>query len=183
MVHAVLLVVFGVVAGTSGLGRDVRLPDGWPVVIGVLAVLVIGGVVLWSPLGRRKVVRPAARTAKDLLGVLRRPNRAFMLFGGSAAQTLSSALSLAAGLTAFRAGAPVVTMVAVYPGGNAVASVAPTPGNLGALEAALVAGLTATGVPTGPAVAGVLTYRLLTFWLPILPCFAVFRLLRNREMI
>jgi uncharacterized membrane protein YbhN (UPF0104 family) len=54
---------------------------------------------------------------------------------------------------------------------------------LGAVEAALVASLTAVGVQTGPAVAGVLTYRLLTFWLPILPGFLALRYLQHREIV
>jgi hypothetical protein len=47
-----------------------------------------------------------------------------------------------------------------------------------AMEAALVVGLTAAGPQTGPAVAGVLTFRLLTFWLPILPGCLAYRSLR-----
>jgi glycosyltransferase 2 family protein len=40
---------------------------------------------------------------------------------------------------------------------------------LGALEAALIAGLTGFGLAGGPAVAAVLSFRLMTFGLPILP--------------
>jgi uncharacterized membrane protein YbhN (UPF0104 family) len=43
-----------------------------------------------------------------------------------------------------------------------------------------VAGLTAVGGPAGPVIAGVLTFRLLTFWLPVLPGCLVFRALRAR---
>jgi uncharacterized membrane protein YbhN (UPF0104 family) len=46
------------------------------------------------------------------------------------------------------------------------------------MEAALVAGLTAVGAPTGPAVVGVLAFRLLTFWPPILPGWVAHRALR-----
>ena len=42
-----------------------------------------------------------------------------------------------------------------------------TPGGLGAVEAALTAGLTAAGVPGAAAASAVLLFRLLTFWLPI----------------
>ena len=71
----------------------------------------------------------------------------------------------------------MASTVAVYLAGAAVASISPTPGGLGAMEAALVAGLTAVGAPTGPAVAGVLAFRLLTFWLPILPGWLAYRAL------
>ena len=43
----------------------------------------------------------------------------------------------------------------------------PVPGGLGALEAALVAGLSALGMPVGAAASAVLIYRLLTYWLTI----------------
>jgi uncharacterized protein (TIRG00374 family) len=85
---------------------------------------------------------------------------------------------LACCLAAFGAHLPLISTVAVYLAGAAVASVSPTPGGLGAMEAALVAGLTAVGAPTGPAVAAVLAFRLLTFWLPILPGWLAYRALR-----
>jgi uncharacterized protein (TIRG00374 family) len=50
-----------------------------------------------------------------------------------------------------------------------VSSAAPTPGGIGAAEAALVAGYTAVGVDSSTAFAAVLLFRLVTFWLPILP--------------
>ena len=48
-----------------------------------------------------------------------------------------------------------------------IAAVSPTPGGLGAMEAALVAALTRLGVEAGSAVAAALTFRLVTFWLPL----------------
>ncbi len=53
--------------------------------------------------------------------------------------------------------------------GAAVSTAAPTPGGIGATEAALVAGYTAVGVDASTAFAAVLLFRLVTFWLPILP--------------
>jgi uncharacterized protein (TIRG00374 family) len=62
---------------------------------------------------------------------------------------------------------PFVQVGAVYLGGHLVASAAPVPGGLGALEAALVAGLSALGMPVGAAASAVLIYRLLTYWLTV----------------
>ena len=62
---------------------------------------------------------------------------------------------------------PFVQVGAVYLGGHLVASAAPVPGGLGALEAALIAGLSALGMPVGAAASAVLIYRLLTYWLTI----------------
>lgn len=67
--------------------------------------------------------------------------------------------------------------------GSAVATAAPTPGGLGALEAALIAGLVAAGMENTIAVPAVFLYRLATFWLPILPGWASFTYLRREEYI
>jgi undecaprenyl-diphosphatase len=71
----------------------------------------------------------------------------------------------------------------VYLGSSIIAAAAPTPGGLGAMEAALVAGLTAVGMEAGIAVAAVLAYRLATYWLPILPGWLSFQLLERRNYI
>jgi len=60
-----------------------------------------------------------------------------------------------------------------------VGSVSVTPGVLGALEGALAAGLTAAGAASGPAISAVLTYRLIISWLPVIPGFVAFCLLRR----
>jgi uncharacterized protein (TIRG00374 family) len=62
---------------------------------------------------------------------------------------------------------PFVQVGAVYLGSHLLASAAPVPGGLGALEAALVAGLSALGMPVGAAASAVLIYRLLTYWLTV----------------
>ena len=64
---------------------------------------------------------------------------------------------------------PTPAAALVYLVGSAVATAAPTPGGLGATEAALVAGYTAIGVAGSTAFAAVMLFRLITFWLPILP--------------
>jgi len=177
LVHVLGLLVAAVLVGRTKLPAG-HIPRGWPVLVALAGVLAAGGLVLWSPLGRRRLVVPALRAGRELVGVLRRPGKAAQLLGGSAGVTLTYALTLAACLTAFNAHLPLASTVAVYLAGAAVASVSPTPGGLGAMEAALVAGLTAVGAPTGPAVAGVLAFRLLTFWLPILPGWLAYRALR-----
>jgi uncharacterized protein (TIRG00374 family) len=65
-------------------------------------------------------------------------------------------------------------------GAAAIAAASPTPGGLGAIEAALVAGLTGVGIHAGPAVAAVIVYRLSTYWLPIVPGWISWRVLQKR---
>jgi len=54
----------------------------------------------------------------------------------------------------------------VYLAASTLGSAAPIPGGLGAVETALVAGLTATGVRITAAITAVLAFRTATFWLP-----------------
>jgi uncharacterized protein (TIRG00374 family) len=74
--------------------------------------------------------------------------------------------ALAASLQAFSVSLPAPTLVVVYLAASALGSAAPTPGGLGAVEAALVGGLTAFGVAFTAALAAVLAFRAVTFWLP-----------------
>lgn len=182
--HAILFVAAAGVLGLRTLRGGLEVPTGWPVLAAVLGVLVAAGAVLASPFGRRRLVRPAVETGRTLLVTLRHPVRATALLGGSAGVTFANALGFVAALEAF-GGTQVSVLVAisVYVGGSAIGSAAPTPGGLGAVEAALVAALTGVGVTSGTAVAAVLTFRLLTFWAPIVPGIATYRLLQHHGVV
>ncbi len=84
-------------------------------------------------------------------------------------------------MAAFGGGVSFPEIGAAYLAAAALGSVAPTPGGLGALEAALVAWLTGYGMSSGPAVSAVLTYRLVTFWLPMIPGWLTFHQMQRRE--
>lgn len=182
VVHAVGVFAALALIGSAGIG-GLHVPTGWPVWVSVAAGLAIVGVVASTPWGRRRIVRPVREIASSLVRALRHPLRAGALFGGSAGVTLANGMALVACLWAFGAEFAIVPALAVYVGGSAVAAPSPTPGNLGAVEAALLAGLAGIGVPTTQAVAAVLTFRLLTFWIPILPGLATFRVLQRRQVL
>jgi undecaprenyl-diphosphatase len=84
-------------------------------------------------------------------------------------------------IEAFGGGLPFATVGAVFLVGSAVAQAAPTPGGLGAMEAALIGGLVAAGLDNTVAVPAVFLYRLFTFWVPILPGWLSFQWLQRRE--
>ena len=84
-------------------------------------------------------------------------------FGGPMVQIVALAMCVhAVGGTL-----PFVQVGAVYTGARLLAGAAPVPGGLGALEAALIAGLSGLGMPAGEAASAVLIYRLLTYWLGV----------------
>ncbi len=163
-VHLPLLLLAGFATGTSGI-TAVHLPTGWQLLIIAVVVLAILGILLATRL-RDKVRTIATSAVHQLGGVVRDRRRAAQLLLGSLGITSVYIVSLACALAAFSAHAPFERVAFVYLAGTAVAAAAPTPGGLGAVEAALVAGLTATGVATAPAIAGVLAYRLATVLAP-----------------
>jgi undecaprenyl-diphosphatase len=146
-------------------------------------ILALIGAAMETSIGRKRIVVPTERTARDLIAVLRQPRKASQLLGGSVLVLFSSVIALGFALMAFHAHASWLRVTTVYLGGSAVASAAPTPGKVGAVEAALIAGLTGVGVASAPAVAGVLAFRLATFWLPIIPGWLAFRSLSHRQLL
>ena len=187
VIHLLLLVGFVAWTGTSGVG-GFHLPDVSVALIVIAVVMVVGGlVVVLVPALRRRVVPPLlVQTRKALLSLastVTDPRRVLALLGGSVGVTMSYILCLAATVQAFGGGVSFPQVGAAYLVAAAVGSVAPTPGGLGAFEATALAALTGYGMHDGRAVAAVLTFRLLTFWLPVLPGWVAFQVMqRNDEL-
>lgn len=179
--------VLGVVglfgAGMTGALRDLSIPTGWPLLLGVAGGLVLVGLLLGSPYGRRRIVRPSLEVARELLETLHHPLRAVQLCGGALGYLVVSGLGLGASLAAITPNFSWVAVVTVFVVANTVGHLAPAPGGLGAVEAVMIAGLGAVGVPPTAAVTAVLTSRLLTYWVPVLPGIAMFRYLQHRQVI
>jgi undecaprenyl-diphosphatase len=161
----------------------VSIPHGWPVVAAAGGILVAAGAVLGSPLGRRHFNRTLLPVLRDLLATVRQPVRAVQLFGGAAGYLAISGLGLATSLAAFDSHVPVLAVLVVFVVGQTLGHLAPIPGGLGAVEALMVAGLTALGTAPTAAIAAVLASRLLTYWLPVLPGIAAFRYLQHRGVV
>jgi undecaprenyl-diphosphatase len=144
---------------------------------------VLAAAVLASPFGRRRIVRPGLQVARELLTVLRQPVRAVQLLIGSVGSLVIPGLGLAASMAAFDSRVPLVAVVAIFLIGHTLGHIAPIPGGLGPVEALTAAGLSAVGTAPTLAVAAVLTMRVLTYWLPVLPGIAMFRYLQHRGII
>lgn len=186
VVHMVMLLVFAVWAGRDAFG-SIRLPDPAALLWGLLAVAVLTAVSLAVPVVRRmlrdKLVPIIRRGFGAIVTIGKSPTKLLMLVGGSMLVTLSYIVALFFATKAFGGDLSFSRIGSIYLLGSTVAAAAPTPGGLGALEAALVAGLTAAGMPGSVALPSVFLMRLATFWLPILPGWACFSWLRRTEHI
>jgi putative heme transporter len=87
--------------------------------------------------------------------------------GWAAANWLLDASALWVFLLAFGFRAPIDGLVVSYGLAYVLAAIPITPGGLGVVEAALTATLVGFGAERGVAVLGVISYRLVNFWLPI----------------
>jgi uncharacterized protein (TIRG00374 family) len=184
--HVTLLIFFTAAAGASAdLSHFVPSATLLYLIAGLLLGLV--GTFLFVPKLRQwlaTAVRPRLKEVlSELAELAREPQRLAVIVLGCAATTLGMALALWASIEAFGGDTSFVTVTVVTMVGGTLASAAPTPGGVGAVEAALIGGLAAFGVPTAIAVPSVLLYRVLTCWLPVFIGWPIMRWLTKKDMI
>jgi uncharacterized membrane protein YbhN (UPF0104 family) len=180
-IHIGLLLLTGVIAGTQA-ELELTPPRAAVIAVGVV-LLILVLLLLVGPV--RKIisdrVRPIlAEVGPRLLTVAQRPWKIAEGMGGILLLNVAFALCMIACVEAF--GATDINYAAValvYLAGSTLGQAAPTPGGLGAVEAAYVAGLTAAGLDPGVAVSATLLFRLLTFWLPTVPGYWSFNWLQR----
>jgi uncharacterized membrane protein YbhN (UPF0104 family) len=168
VLHILLLAIFGAIAGT-GTESQIKPPT-WAYFV-VAGLVALAALVLAVPAGRRMVRARLSPTFGQVLPrlveVAQHPRKLAEGIGGALLLSGAYILCLATCVAAFGTSVPIAKIGFVYLTGSALGSIIPTPGGLGAVEAALTAGLTAAGVPGAVAVSAVLLFRLLTFWLPV----------------
>jgi uncharacterized membrane protein YbhN (UPF0104 family) len=182
VLHILLLVVFVAVTGTAQ-SHPFRPPT-WIYFV-LIAIVAIGLAVLAFPAGRRllraRVAQPLGQVVPRLLQLAQQPRKLAQGIGGALLLSASYILCLDVCVRALGGSAPLASVAVVYLTGSAIGSLVPTPGGLGAVEAALSAGLRATGLAGALAVGSVLLFRLLTFWLPVPVGWAAFRYLEKEH--
>ncbi len=183
-VHLALMASFIAWTGTSGPGFSLPDANMWLLVIAIAGVA-SGLVVALVPSLRRRVVPPLLehlRTAgSSLADVVTDPLRVLALLAGAVGLNFAFILTLGASITAFGGGVSFAEIGAAYLVAAAIGSATPTPGGLGAVEAALVAALSGYGMTGSAAVSSVLTFRLATYWLPMIPGWIMFQQMQRRE--
>ena len=182
--HILLLIIFVAITGTTQ--QHSLAPHAWVfIALGVLVAAAL--LVLAFPAGRRLVqsrVAPViSQVVPRLLDVAQQPAKLTEGIGGALLVTGGNILCLDASVRALGASVSLASVAVVYLTGNAIASVVPTPGGLGAVEAALSAGLTAAGLAGTTAVSAVLLFRTLTFWLPVAVGWVALHNLQRRDII
>jgi uncharacterized protein (TIRG00374 family) len=160
---------------------------GIALVLGVLVLAIAFGVGAHPGIAERAVrraagwarhLRPsidpekAAQTSKRLVVLARSAltGRAFLeSYGFASADLLFDLLSLDLMFLAFRYQPGFGPLAVAYGAANIASAIPITPGGLGVIEVTLVAITAGFGAPRATAVIAVLGYRVVNYWLPLLP--------------
>jgi putative heme transporter len=178
-----------VVLGAGGVLSGNVVVTGVTVLGGVLAVF--AGLALWVGVGRTRLclvlVRATARLIQGMsrflsrpvhdpaaavngwiegLGSLRPSKAEWGKVGGlGLANWLTDIGVLAVSILALGGAVPWRSLLLIYGLATLIGSLGITPGGLGLVEGTLCLGLVSTGLPAALALAAVLLYRLVSFWL------------------
>ncbi|MFC4561780.1 lysylphosphatidylglycerol synthase domain-containing protein [Nocardiopsis mangrovi] len=183
--HLPILLVCAYLTGTAYVADF--SPSGTLIAVTAVIGLAVTAVLVLPRL--RRAVFDRARpyfhgTLPQMLDLLQNPRRLAMGVGGTLLLTAGFVLCLYFSIAAFGGTASLAAVAVVFLAGNAIGSAAPTPGGLGAVEAALLGGLTTVAaVPAAVGLPAVLLFRLFTFWLPVLPGWGAFHLLQRWKAI
>jgi glycosyltransferase 2 family protein len=184
LVTTLLVSVLGIASGDTAGGAHVNITS--LLVGGVVVALVL---TLFAAIARsyervRDIVAQAGRSIATLGRHLRR--RPAMVGVGvlaSGALTVAHILAFAACVSAVGGQVSLLALATIYLAAAAAGSIVPTPGGLGAVEAALIAGLTTAGLALPAATGAALLSRFVAVWLPSIPGWIAVIALRRRSLL
>ncbi len=171
-------------APSSSGGRQTAI---WIVLAVVLAVGIAIALITLVPRLRRLAsskVRPhLVNIWANVKTIATEPRKIVYILTGSVLAQLLVATALGAALHAVGQQASLATILVVMTLASIIGGAVPVPGGLGVVEAGLIAGLTAPGIPQDQAVAAVFIQRLFTAYLPPIWGWATLAWMRRREYV
>lgn len=180
--HISLLFLSVIVAGTSS---DLAFRPPRTAVITFVVVALVAAFLMTVPQVRKwatsKVMPIVSQVIPRLTSLANQPAKLAAGIAGVLLLNVAYCLCLFASVRAFSPASTLAAISLVYLAGSVVAQAAPTPGGLGAVEAAVAAGLTAAGIDGGIAISATLLFRVLTFWIPTIPGWLAFNSLQASE--
>ncbi len=135
-------------------------------IFAITAVMAVIWLVLYKYFGDR-VVNAGREFIRQFFNYRKRPKQLLSALGCSVALTVFNVASLWMCVLAMHINLSFVAVLLVFSFGVALGSATPTPGGLGGVEAGMVAGLILYHADHATALAAVLVYRLISYWLPL----------------
>ncbi|MFC8733737.1 YbhN family protein [Luteimicrobium sp. NPDC057192] len=175
-----ILLVLSLASGDGG--ALVSLPS-TTIMIAIGGLAALAASTLLVPAVRRWIVKRVGPTLQQvwprLSQMLSQPSRLALGVGGNVLLSMGYVLAFDAALAAFGQSLNLVDVAVIYLVGNAAGSAVPTPGGIGAIEAALILGLTTAGVSAPIATSVVVLFRVATYWARIPIGWGVMRYLQR----
>jgi uncharacterized membrane protein YbhN (UPF0104 family) len=167
----------------STVGMQQMPSSGTGLKLAVLFVAAVGLATVVMHKTRRRVIDSAGRFARAVWEIVRQPRCAVSLVIGCVGVTVAQLLTLQGAVHAVGGHIALDELLVTLLGSAAARSAVPSPGGVGPIEAALVAGLTALGMHWETAVTAVAVYRTAGHWLPVVAGALSLGQLRRRQLI
>jgi uncharacterized protein (TIRG00374 family) len=161
-----------------------RLPHlehfSWTSIVLIIALLAGFGLLIAMGQLRRRLEQGVGRVLKQVLAYRHHPWRLGTVLLVSVSLTMCNVLGLYFAALSLGVSISLAAVLVVFTLGVTLGTVTPTPGGLGGVEAGLIAGLIAYHVSSTDALAVVLLYRLVSYWLALLVGAGAFVLAERR---
>ena len=118
-----------------------------------------------------------------IMMIIRNPKRLVMALLCSIGITISYVFILWASTKSVGVEVAVINLFVAFVAGNIALTVSPTPGGIGAVEASITAVLVSMGVTPSLALASVILFRIVSYWVPIIPGYIAFRTALRRSYV
>lgn len=164
----ILLLLIGIFTGRNTLSG--MIPTNTLILVITIVALVISAAMAIPPVRHivtEKYLPIVKSYARSLVNVLSHPKELAFGILGALVLNISTGLGFWIALMAFGCHTNPVETTFIFLLANTLGSVVPTPGGLGAVEAALSVAFTAVGIPSTIAVSATLVYRIAFYWLRI----------------
>jgi uncharacterized membrane protein YbhN (UPF0104 family) len=170
---------FSVCIWISTLVADSKIATDVPlkrILFGIAVVAFIVGVIaLFVKPIQKRIMDFAGHLLGVLLTIIKHPKRLIFAVLASTGITASYALVLWASTKSVGIHLSIVDIFIAFVAGNAALTISPTPGGIGAVEAAITGVIISAGVAPALALASVVLFRIISYWLPIIPGYIAFR--------
>jgi uncharacterized protein (TIRG00374 family) len=152
-----------------------------PILVAVVSILIVV-LIKWKTM-RNKIAKLALDTWHNIIEYRHEPFRLVLAVVGASFVTIFYVAALYASAHAIGMQVTIMQAFVAYTIGTLIGAAVPTPGGLGGVEAGLYAGLVAFNFEPGLVLSTIIIYRIMTFWLPILPGYLSFWLLQRNKVI
>ncbi|HRB82680.1 MAG TPA: lysylphosphatidylglycerol synthase transmembrane domain-containing protein [Acinetobacter johnsonii] len=172
-------VAFFICVGLSTLITDSNIETSLPIknILLVLGALVIVGAIISLTIKKvqKKLIDFLGHLFGVILAIIKHPKRLVLAILFSMGITAGFVAVLWATSKSVGIDLSLLDLFIAFIAGNTALTVSPTPGGIGAVEAAITAVIISAGIDPSLALASVVLFRLVSYWLPIIPGYIAFR--------